>query len=121
MEREAIMAVVNQVFIMTFTPAAIPQSELVGFTRMFSDRLAAKDAVFAGLVAQMGKGVKVDISAQLHSTTMHTPQVMQNTLAGWMKNMNQTFNPQYCVNLFVHAMKDPKGMENYVLFYFLLK
>ncbi|MBK6794263.1 MAG: hypothetical protein IPG80_17395 [Anaerolineales bacterium] len=115
------MAVVNQVFIMTFTPAAIPQSELVGFTRMFSDRLAAKDAVFAGLVAQMGKGVKVDISAQLHSTTMHTPQVMQNTLAGWMKNMNQSFNPQYGVNFFVHAMKDPKGMENYVLFYFLLK
>lgn len=115
------MAVVTQLFIMTFTPAAIPQSELVGFTRMFSDRLAAKDAAFAGLIAQVGKGVKIDISAQLHSTTMHTPQVMQNTLAGWMKNLNQPFNPQYGINFFVHAMKDPKGLENYVLFYFLLK
>ncbi|MEN9562628.1 MAG: hypothetical protein RIR73_872 [Chloroflexota bacterium] len=115
------MAIVSQLFIMTFTPAAIPQNELVGFTRMFSDRLAAKDAVFASLVAQLGKDVKVDISAQLHSSTMHTPQVMQNTLAGWMKNLNQKFTPQYGVNFFVHAMKDPKGMENYVLFYFVLK
>jgi hypothetical protein len=49
---------------------------------------------------------------------MHTQQVMQSTLAGWLQNENVTSDFRIGDNFFPYGIRDPQGRENYILFYF---
>ena len=46
---------------------------------------------------------------------------MQATLAGWLQKENTIFDPRLGDNFFPHGMRDSKGQENYILFYFDFK
>ena len=112
------MPTLQTFYIMAFTPEKMENNMLMGVCKMASDRLAAKDKAFAQRTALIGKTTRITFSNQLHSPMMHTPQNMQATLGGWLKNENVPFNPVLGETFFVFGMKDPQGRENFFLFYF---
>ena len=112
------MPTLQTIYMMAFTPAKMDNNTLMGVCRMAADRLSAKDNAFAQRMSLMSKTTRITFSNQLYLSTMHTPQVMQTTLGGWLKNENAPFNPVPGDTFFFHGMKDPRGMDNYFLFYF---
>jgi hypothetical protein len=112
------MPTLQTIYMMAFTPAKMDDRMLMDVCRMAADRLSAKDTAFAQRMSLMSKTTRITFSNQLYLSTMHTPQVMQNTLGGWLKNEKVSFNPVLGDTFFAHGMKDPKGMDNYFLFYF---
>lgn len=112
------MNILQAVYIMAFTPDKMENNELISMCRAASNQLGTKDNVFAGRMALVGETTKISFSNQMYISTMHTPQVMQSTFGGWMKNEGVQFNPILGNTFFVHGMKNRQGRENFVLFYF---
>ncbi|MBI3162634.1 MAG: hypothetical protein HYZ23_08995 [Chloroflexi bacterium] len=112
------MPTLKTIYMMAFTPAKMDNNMLMGVCKMAADRLSAKDRAFAQRMELMTRDTRITLSNQLHISTMHTPQVMQNTLGGWLKNENVPFDPVPGDTFFAHGLKDPKGMDNFFLFYF---
>jgi hypothetical protein len=108
------------VYIMAFTSEQMAASVLQGLARLAQQQLSAKDPVFqqrfADALAIKGR---IEISQQLFSPMMHTPQTMQTTLMGWLKEQyDAVFVPTVGENFFPHGMRDPQGKPDFVLFYF---
>lgn len=112
------MATLQTVYIMAFTPEKMDKDALMGMCHAASQMLSSKSRAFAECMNMLGDSTRMTFSNQLHSSTMHTPQVMQSALAGWLQNEAATFDPRIGDNFFPHGMRDPKGRENYILFYF---
>ena len=108
------------VYIMAFTPMKLDNNSLISMCRAGSDMLSTKNAAFAAQMGGIGKTTKMSFSNQLYSSTMHSPQTMQNTLGGWMKNEKVPFLPVANDNYFTQTMEDSDGFENHILFYFHL-
>lgn len=115
------MPALQTVYIMAFTPEKMENNALVGMCQAAANMLSAKNQAFAQRMSLLNEQSRMTFSNQLHIPTMHSPQVMQSTLAGWLKNENTPFDPRIGDNFFPHGMRDPQGRENYVLFYFDLK
>lgn len=112
------MPTLQTVYMMAFTPNKMENDALIGVCRLASDMLSAKDKAFAQRMGLISKTTRMTFSNQLYISTMHTPQNMQTTLGGWVKNEKAPFAPILGDTFFAHGMRDPKGMENFVLFYF---
>lgn len=112
------MPALQTVYIMAFTPEKMDNNTLISVCRMAADMLSAKDKNFAQKMGMIGKTTRMTFSNQLYLSTMHTPQNMQTTLGGWVKNENMPFAPVLGDTFFPHGMRDPKGRENFFLFYF---
>lgn len=115
------MAVLKTVYVMAFTPAKMEGNALIGMCKAAGDMLAAKDPVFARHMAQVGKSTPMKFSNQLFVSTMHTPQSMTATFGGWLKNEKVPFTPAVGQTFFPHGMRDAKGAEHFILFYFVLE
>jgi hypothetical protein len=115
------MAVLQTVYLMAFTPEKLDDNSLVGMCKAATNMLSAKDRTFAQRMALLNENTRITFSNQLHLPTMHSPQTMQSTLAGWLGNENATFAPRIGDNFFPHGMRDSQGRENYVLVYFDFK
>lgn len=103
---------------MAFTPEKMDSNTLVGMCKAAANMVSAKDQTFAQRMSLLNSTTRVTFSNQMFVATMHTPQIMQSTLAGWLSNENTPFDPKPNDNFFFHGMRDQRGAENYVLFYF---
>lgn len=115
------MPTLKSVYVMAFTPTKMDNNALIGMCRAAGDMLAAKDPVFASRMAMMGKTTPMKFSNQLFVSTMHTPQTMTATFGGWMKKENTPFTPAVGDTFFPHGMRDAKGKEHFILFYFVME
>lgn len=115
------MADLQTVYMMAFTPEKMDKNALMGMCQAASQMLSSKNEVFAECMRKISETTRMTFSNQLHLPTMHTPQVMQTTLAGWLQDENRSFAPRLGDNFFPHGMRDTKGRENYILFYFDFK
>lgn len=111
------MTVLKTVYMMAFTPEKMDTNMLMAVCQMAADRLAAKDSTFAQRMGTADKDTRWTFSNQLFAENMHTPQTMQMTLQGWLKNENKPSELRFGDNFFPHGIRDPKGRENYFLFY----
>lgn len=112
------MATIQTIYMMAFTPEKMESNTLMAVCQMAADRLASKDKMFAQRMNMTSKETRMTFSNQLYLVTMHTPQVMQSTLAGWLQNENVTSDFRIGDNFFPYGIRDPQGRENYILFYF---
>jgi hypothetical protein len=106
---------------LAFTPEKMDDTSLIGLCRAATGMLSGKDVNFAQRMNLLDEKTRMNFSNQVFAPTMHTPQIMQSTLAGWLKNQNIPFEPRLGDTFFPHGMRDAKGRENYVLIYFDLK
>ena len=111
---------IKAVYVMAFTPEKLEGPALMGTSKIAGDMLKGKDANFKLLDEQLtGAKTPMHFTNLQYNSIMHTPQTMQTSLGGWIKNQYQvTFRPVIGKNFFPHGMKDPQGRENFVLFYF---
>jgi hypothetical protein len=88
-----------------------------------ADRLRAKDPTFKQLMEErMEPKTSVEMATIEFIPAMSSPQTMQTSMMGWLKNQyHVTFNPTIGQNFFVHGLRDSQGKENFILFYFDLK
>jgi hypothetical protein len=105
---------------MAFTPEPLAPDELKQVVQVADRMLRAKDVAFKHLTeAGMAPQTRIEIASLQHIPLMHTPQTMQTTLAGWLKKQYAVvYAPALGKNFFPHGMRDPRGKETYVLFYF---
>lgn len=115
------MTTLQTVYMMAFTPEKMDDNTLIGMCKAASGMLSAKDKTFAQRMSLLDQSTRMTFSNQLFLATLHTPQTMQSTMAGWLNNENTTFVPRIGDNFFPHGMRDTKGRDNYVLFYFDFK
>ena len=115
------MATLQTVYIMTFTPEKMAKEALFGMFDAASEMLSAKNQAFARCMNMRKQDTLMTFSNQLYAPNMHTPQTMQTTLKGWLTKENVSFDPRLGENFFPHGMRDSKGQENYILFYFDFK
>ena len=111
------MSALKTVYMMAFTPEKMDNDMLMAICRMAADRLAAKDKTFAHRMGMLAKDTRLTFSNQLFAENIHTPQTMQLTLQGWLKNENKPSELRFGDNFFPNGMKDSKDRENYSLFY----
>jgi hypothetical protein len=114
---------IKAVYVMAFTPSKLEGPALMGVGKIAGDMLKGKNANFRLLEEQLTNSKTPMHFANLeYNAIMHTPQTMQTTLGGWLKNQYQiAFRPVIGKNFFPHGMKDPQGRDNFVLFYFDFK
>jgi hypothetical protein len=112
------MPALQSVYMMAFTPEKVETNILMSLCQMAADRLAAKDKTFAQRMSMLTQDTRLTCSNQLFAINMHTPENMQLTLKDWLKNENQPSELRFGDNFFPYGMRDPKGRENYFLFYF---
>lgn len=115
------MATLQTVYMMAFTPEKMDSNSLVGMCKAAANMVSVKDQTFAQRMGLLNNTTRITFSNQLFIATMHTPQTMQSTLAGWLSNDGTAFDPKPGDNFFAHGMRDPQGAANYVLFYFDFK
>jgi len=115
------MAALQTVYIMAFTPEKMDKDALMGMCQAASQMLSSKNRAFAECMSMLSDTTRMTFSNQLHVPTIHTPQVMQTTFAGWLQNENRSFAPRIGGNFFPHGMRDTKGRENYILVFFDFK
>jgi hypothetical protein len=115
------MSSLQTLYMMAFTPAKMDNNSLMGMCRAAANMLSAKDQAFAQRMGLLNNETRITFSNQLYSPIMHSPQVMQSTLGGWLKNENTPFDPKLGDNFFFMGLKDPAGADNFVLFYFDFK
>jgi hypothetical protein len=111
---------IKGLYIMVFTPEEWGAEKVKETTNVANGMLRAKDPTFKQLMeVQMTPNTRMNITSMQYSPFMHTPQTMQTTLMGWLKKEHSVeFNPTVGKNFFPHGMKDPKGKETFILFYF---
>ena len=110
--------VVNAVYIMAITTEKMPAATLQPVVKIADGMLRKKNPVFERLWSENVKpDTKIEVAnVKYAGPLMHTPQSMQSTLAGWIKNQyGVDFKPEVGVNFFPHGMRDPQGKENYFL------
>ena len=112
------MTTLQTLYMMAFTPEKMDDESLLNMCKAASNMLSAKDRTFAQRMSLLSENTRMTFSNQLFLATMHTPQTMQSTLAGWLTNEKTPFNPRIGDNFFPHGMRDSQGRPNYVLFYF---
>ncbi len=106
-------------YILAFTPEKLAPENLKATVKAAEGMLKAKNVAFKQLMEQMPPQTRIEIANVQHVPIMHTPQTMQTTLMGWLKNSYQlAYHPTVDKNFFPHGMKDPQGKENFILFYF---
>jgi hypothetical protein len=115
------MATLQTLYMMTFTPEKMDKDALMGMCQAATQMLSAKNQAFARRMNMLDDSTRMIFSSQLFALTMHTPQTMQTTLAGWLSRETDSFAPRLGDNFFPHGMRDSKGRENYILFYFDFK
>lgn len=115
------MPTLQAVYMMAFTPEKMDNGMLMAVCQMAADRLAAKSPAFAQRMNLLSKDTRMNMSNQLYAENMHTPQNMQLTLEGWLHNNQVVTDMRFGDNFFPHGMRDPKGRENFFLYYFDLK
>ncbi len=115
------MTTLQTIYIMTFTAEKMAKDALFGMFDAASEMLSAKNRAFARCMNMRENDTLMTFSNLLYAPNMHTPQTMQSTLAGWLQNDNTTFDPRLGENFFPHGMRDSRGRENYILFYFDFK
>jgi len=106
---------------MTITADKMEAAQLKPIIYMADAGLRNKNAAFAAMMEKLqGTATPIEITnIQYAGSLMHTPQTMQSTLAGWLqKQYGVTYLPVVGQNFFPHGMRDPRGRENYFLFYF---
>ncbi len=112
------MTTLQSVYIMTFTPEKMEKDALFGMFDAASQMLSARNQAFARCMNMRKNDTMMTFSSQLFAPNMHTSQTMQSTLAGWLNNGKVSSDPRLDENFFPHGMRDSKGRENYILFYF---
>jgi hypothetical protein len=115
------MVTLQTVYMMAFTPEKMENNMLMAVCQMAADRLASKNNVFAQRMSMRDANTRMVFSNQLYIATLHTPQSMQSTLAGWLQNENVPSDFRIGDNFFPYGLRDPQGRENYVLLYFDVK
>lgn len=108
------------IYILIFTPEKLDSKNLLSVSRLASEMLEAKDPIFKRLIQeQVESKTPIEIANQQYLASMHTPQVMQSTMKGWLDTQYKVnFNPVEGSNFFPHGMRNPQGRTNYVMFYF---
>jgi hypothetical protein len=106
---------------MAFTPEKMENDALMGMCQAATQMLSSRSPAFAHGMGMLGETTRMTFSNQLYVPTMHTPQVMQSSLAGRLQNEKTKFDPRLGENFFPHGMRDSRGRENYILFYFDFK
>lgn len=112
---------VKALYIMALTTEVMPADALKPIVKLAEEMLKRKNPIFAQLMdEQIGPETMIHIAnVQYAGPILHTPQTMQATLAGWIKNQhNVIYRPVVDQNFFPHGMRDSQGRENYFLFYF---
>jgi hypothetical protein len=113
------MTTTTAVYIMGFTPEMLNNNHLVQLVRAADSSLKAKNPAFKQAMQQADASqAQINISNQLFSPLLHTPQTMQTALGGWMQNEEMFFQPVLGDNFFINDLRDEQGRGNYVLFYF---
>jgi hypothetical protein len=111
---------IKGLYIMAFTPEELEPEKLKHVTHIADRMLKAENPTFKQLMEEkMEPKTPIEIANIQHVAIMHTPQTMQTALMGWLKNKYDViYEPTVKKNFFPHGMRDPKGREAYVLFYF---
>jgi len=112
---------IKTMFVMAFTTEKMPVETLQSVVQIAQGMLQKKNPAFAKLLSeQMKPETKIEVANLKYAgSIMHTPQTMQTSLGGWIKNQYQvSFTPFVNKNFFPHGMRDPQGKENFFLFYF---
>lgn len=115
------MTTLQTVFMMTFTPEKLEKDALMGMCQAASQMLSATNRMFARCMNMLTDSTRMTFSSQIYIPTMHSSQTMQTTLAGWLTNEKAPFEPRLGDNFSPHGMRDSRGRENYILFYFDFK
>ena len=115
------MSTIKAVYVMAFTPQQMESQALMQMCRLAASMLEKKDPAFAQLMAVVNSTkITLHFSNQVFVPIMHTPQVMQKTMGGWLKD-KLTYHPVYGQNFFANGLNDPQGRAHFVLFYFDLE
>jgi hypothetical protein len=111
---------IKTLYILTFTPEKLGGKMLQDVAFSAAHMLTAKDAAFKQLMdSLLGTKTPIEIANLEYNRMMHSPQVMQSSMGGWLKNkFNLAFNPSMGENFFPHGMRNQQGQENFILFYF---
>ena len=111
--------VIHGIYILSFTAEKMDDETLAPVLDIAQKMLAQKDNGFARLWNARSNATPTETANHLYNAEMHNPQTMQMTMDTWLIGQHDTkFEPQFGVNFFPHAMRDPQGRENYFLYYF---
>jgi hypothetical protein len=112
---------VKAVYVMAITTEKMPEAQLQPVVKIADNMLRKKEPAFTHLWEEkVQPQTMIEVAnVKYAGPLMHTPQSMQSTLAGWIKNQyGVEFKPVMGVNFFPHGMRDPQGKKNFFLFYF---
>src|SRR5687768_13964864 len=110
---------IKALYIVAFTPAKMDRNELMSVTHLATDKLKAKNPIFKQRMEAMPPKTRLEITNTEFIAAMHTPTNMQTLMSDWLKKQyNVTFNPTPDDNFFLHGMRDPRGRQSILLFYF---
>jgi len=114
---------IGGLYVLAFTPEVLEPNALRTLSQVAIEMLKAKDSTFTQLFEEtLRTNTSIEIADVEYVASMHTPQTMQATLAGWLRNQYQVmFDPVVGENFFPHGMRDDQGREKIVLFYFQLR
>ena len=107
-------------YVLAFTPDVLESEDLQTLTHVAVEMLKRKDRTFSRLFeATLASNTTIEIANVEFVPTMHDPQTMQTTLAGWLRRQYQiVYAPRVGETFFPHGMRDDGGTERMVLFYF---
>ncbi len=111
---------VKAVYILAFTSEATDPKALQAMAFLAIDRLKEEDPTFNQVLKEhVAPKTPIEIANVQYSASMDTPQIIQNSMKGWLEGQYKvTFNPVAGNNFFKHAMRDSQGNESSILFYF---
>ena len=118
------VSTVKAVYVMAITAEKMPADALMSAVKAAQAMLTQKNPTFAKLFGeQMQPQSKIEVAnIKYAGSLMHTPQTMQTTLIGWVKNQyNVDVKLVVNKNFFPHGMFDAQKRENFFLFYFDIK
>ena len=119
--KKATPKIIKGLYILAITTEKIPPDKLKPIVRMADEMFRAKNSMFSSMMTKhLPPKTRIEIAnIQYAGPLMHSPQVMMTNLQTWIqKQYNVNFKPQTDINFFIQGLLDPKGKENFFLYYF---